>query len=93
MDRATMQQQMQQSIEQQTNRRNVQFQIVEQRTVTIRDQEVVLTVQEGSDGDGETVRQMFGFFEGRGGPTMLMIMGNADRWDENRANTFIESIR
>ena len=55
---------------------------------------VLLLTYEGSDYAGHTLRQMVsGLFEGRGGPTMLMITGDADSqaWEDIPA--FIASIR
>ncbi len=93
MDPETMQQQMQQSIQEQTNDSNVQFQVIEQKTIIIRDQEVLLTTQEGTNDEGKRIRQMIGMFQGNGGPTMLMIMGGVDTWNQATVDTFIDSIR
>lgn len=93
MDEAQMEEQLRQSIDRQTERRNVQLQVVGQSIVTIRDQEVTLTTSEGTDEAGRTFRQVIGVFQGKGGPTMLMIMGRAENWNQAAIDAFIASIR
>lgn len=92
MDEAQMEQQMQQSIGRETNTQDLNLEVVDQSTVTIRDQQVMLTTREGTNKEGVTVRQVTGFFQGKGGPTMLMIMGNTEKWDQAAIDAFIASI-
>jgi hypothetical protein len=92
MDEAQMEQQLRQSIERETNTGNLNFREVSQSTVTIRDQQVTLTTREGTNDEGVTLRQVMGLFQGKGGPTMLMIMGNTENWDQAAIDAFIASI-
>lgn len=92
MDEAQMEQQMQQSIRRETNTQDLNLEVVDQSTVTIRDQQVMLTTREGTNKEGVTVRQVTGFFQGKGGPTMLMIMGSTEKWDQAAIEAFIASI-
>ncbi len=88
-----MEQQLRQSIQQQTDMGDLQLEPVDQLTRTIRDQEVALTVSEGTTSEGERVRQITGVFQGRGGPTLLMVLGPVDGWDQAGVDAFISSIR
>jgi hypothetical protein len=93
MSEADMEQQLRQALERQTNTGDMQLTVVDQTTVTIRDQQVVLTISEGTDNEGEQIRQAMGLFQGKGGPTMLMIIGPTQSWDQAAIDQFLESIR
>ena len=93
MDRQSMEEQMRQSLQNHTSTEFSELEVVGQETVIIRDQNVTMTIYEGSTSEGERVRQMIGVFEGNEGTTMLMIMGPADRWDQRATDGFINSIR
>ena len=92
LDQAEMQRQMEQSIQQQSGRQLRGITVVDQVPVTIRDQAVTLTVSEGTDEKGNQVRQITGVFEGKGGTTMLMIMGNPQQWNQAEIDAFINSL-
>ncbi len=92
-NQAQMQEQIQQQLQQQTGSGNISFTIIEEKTTVIRDQEVILTIQEGTDSSGQTIRQAFAIFQGKGGPTVLMAMGEVERWDQTALDSFIDSIR
>jgi hypothetical protein len=52
-----------------------------------------MTAREGTSDRGEQLRQISGLFQGRGGPTMLMVTGEANAWDQEMLDSFIASIR
>jgi hypothetical protein len=93
MSEADMEQQLRQALERQTNSGDMQLSVVDQTTVTIRDQQVVLTISEGTNSEGQQIRQAMGLFQGKGGPTMLMIIGPTQSWDQAAIDQFIRSIR
>jgi hypothetical protein len=73
---------------------NVDMELVEEKTVTIRGQEVSLSVYEGTDEQGFAMKQVVsGFFEGKKGLVTLMIMGQETEWDQTEVDAFIDSIR
>jgi hypothetical protein len=84
--------QMREAMEQQTGQSNSQMHVVETRTEVIRGEEVSVTVSETST-QGLTLRQWLAVFRGNGGPTMLMIQGPSEAWDEEVIEEFIHSIR
>lgn len=93
MDQAEMERQMQDAVQQQMDTRDMQLEPVDQVTKVIRDQEVTLTISEGTDSEGNDIRQLTGVFQGKGGPTVLMILGSIQTWDQAAIDSFIDSIR
>jgi len=88
-----MEQQMRQSMERQYNIRGVDMRLVESKDATIRGEETVINVYEGSDQSGNTMRQLITSFPGKDGVAILMIMGEASQWDKELVNEFVQSIR
>ena len=90
-----MRQQMQDAIGQQAGRRgNVAFAVVATEQAVINGKPAVLTTLEGTDENGQTVRQIFGIFEAKNGSgAMVMVMGDEAGWDETAVNQFLASIR
>jgi hypothetical protein len=72
---------------------NTETEIVEQKPVTIRGEEVTLTISEGTSSDGVDFRMATAKFEGRGGPALAMIAGPLSEWDDEMVMTFVESIQ
>jgi hypothetical protein len=91
-DQEQMEQQIRQSFEQQSGRRGMTMTIVEVKEMTIRGAEVEVIIYEGSDENGNTMRQLATTFPGKGGTAMLMIMGSSENWDQEEIDTFIESM-
>ena len=87
-----MEQQMRQSFEQQSGQRGFQMKVVDTRKMTIRGEEVEVITYEGTSDSGNTMRQVITVFPGKGGTAMLMIMGDAQHWDKEEIDKFIESI-
>ena len=69
------------------------MQVVEFKKMVIRGEEVEVTIFEGSDQNGNILRQLITTFPGKDGTAMLMIMGPAQAWDQNLIDDFIESLR
>ena len=67
--------------------------LVEQKTVTICGQETTLNISEGISSDGVAFRMASAKFEGRGGPSLVMVAGPTDEWDSDVVEVFIESIQ
>ena len=88
-----MEQQLRQSFEQQAGNRGTDLHLVEVKKMTIRGDETDVAVYEGTDQAGDVVRQLITSFPGKNGTAMLMIMGNAQDWDQTVIDDFIRSIR
>lgn len=88
-----MQQEMQRSLEQQSGQPGVTWTTVDERTMSIRGQEVLVTEREGRSNNGFALRQMVTAFEGESGTVLIMIQGNAASWDEKLVNEFLTSIQ
>jgi hypothetical protein len=88
-----MREQIQQSWGQQTGQSGTNMQLIEERPITVRDQSTTLTIMEGTDQNGNTVRQAFTSFTGENGIVMFMAAGNADSFDQEAVDDFLESIR
>jgi len=91
-DQEQMEQQIRQSFEQQSGRRGMTMTIVEVKEMTIRGAESEVTIYEGTDENGNTMRQLVTAFPGKDGTAMLMIMGSPENWDQEEIDTFIESM-
>ena len=92
-DPKAFQEQMQRSLEQQSGRLGLNLKAVETRTITIRGQEVEVTVFEGADENGISIRQMVASFATENGLGMVLIQGVAGVLDQDAADAFLESIR
>jgi hypothetical protein len=95
-DQEEMRREMERSMAQQTGQGSAEMRPVEEKTYTIRGQQVDTTIMEGeADMDGRKVlmRQMIVIFEGRNGVAALMFAGPKDGWDQAMIDSFIASIR
>lgn len=92
LDQAAMERQLRQSTQHLTYNQYVRVRTVGQKMATIRGQEVMLTISEGLDSEGQTYREVFGLFHGKGGPTFLMIAAPIKDWDQSAIEAFIASI-
>ncbi len=86
-------QQMQQALEEQSGRQGIGMHVVNSYQTTIRGESTTVTIEESSAGSATAFRQLLAVFQGRQGPTMLMIQGTAGSWDQALADRFIASIR
>ena len=92
-DSEQMEQQLRKSFEEQSGNSSANMKLVEARDATIRGEKTVVAVYEGTDENGITMRQLITSFPAKNGSAMLMIVGDAEHWDQQLADDFIESIR
>ena len=88
-----MEQQMRQSFEQQMGRRGMDLHLVDVKKATIRGEETEISTYEGTDDNGNDIRQVVAAFPGKNGTAMFIIMGDLDGWDQQAVDDFIASIR
>jgi hypothetical protein len=88
-----MERQVEQALARQVGLGNAEMTSVRREEATIKGEPVTLTVREGTTDRGEQVRQVTGLFEGKEGPTILMILGDVSAWDQAMVDAFIASIR
>jgi hypothetical protein len=93
VDRKQMEQQLRKSFEQQFGQGGADMQVVEVKKMTIRGEEVEVTIFEGTNSKGYVMRQLVASFPGKAGTAMLMVMGSPSTWDDKLIDDFIESIR
>jgi hypothetical protein len=67
--------------------------LIEERPITIRDQSTTLSIYEGTDNNGNMVRQAFTSFTGENGIVMFMAAGDTESFDQAAVDQFLESIR
>jgi len=88
-----MQQQMRDAFANQTGTQNMDLEFVSSDDVTINGADATLATYEGTDSQGNNIRQIIGVFQTKGGdPGMLMILGDQDNWDEGGISQFLDSL-
>jgi hypothetical protein len=92
-EREQIEQQMRQSFQQQSGQTEVDWDVVETRTITIRGEETEVTVSRGSDESGVVFRQWMAVFPAKSGTGMVMIQGLEREFDDQVAEDFLESLR
>lgn len=70
-----------------------ELEVVEQWPFTLRGQDVLVTISEGTGGEGEMMRQATAVFQGKAGPTLLILREPSTRWDEATVQAFLASVR
>ena len=91
-DEKSFQEQMQRSFEQQSGRRGLNMKVVETKKMTIRGEEVNVTILEGSDESGVSLRQLMVIFPAKNGMGMVMIQSLKEQWDQQAVDQFLQSI-
>ena len=66
--------------------------IIETRPVTVRGQETILVISEGTDSEGGSYRQAAVTFDGQGGPALLVLSEPVERWDQATVDALLASI-
>lgn len=87
---------MESSMARQTGQGAADLQVVEQKTYTIRGQQVETVIMDGvADIEGQSVdiRQMIIVFDGKEGMAALMFYGAKAGWDQTLVDSFIASVR
>jgi len=95
-NQAQMQQSVDQSLRQQGMGDQEEILIKEsyQKEIEIRSQPITFTIAKGEGAESGTSRiQVTGTFDGRGGPAMLIIHADAEKFPEERIVEMIESIK
>jgi hypothetical protein len=93
VDQDQMEQQLRQAFEQQAGNQGADMRLVEVKKMTIRGEETDVAIYEGTDQNGNTLRELITAFPGKDGTAMLIIMGNLQDWDQTMVDDFIKSIR
>ena len=76
-----------------SNDPNTRMTIIENRTATVRGQEVAVVVSEGANSNNVAYRQVTVGFEGKGGPAMLVFSESAELWNQEAVDALLESIK
>ena len=92
VDSAQVEQQMRDTLLDQTRANNVTFYRVGERRATIRGQTVVLSIYE-DEPTGGAIRMVTGAFQGKAGQTILIMAGGVATWDWNKVEGFLGSVR
>lgn len=72
---------------------STETELIEQKPVIIRGQECTLNISEGTSSDGVEFRMVTAKFDGRSGPSLVMVAGPLDEWDAEMAEAFVSSIQ
>lgn len=72
---------------------NTHMTVIENRTATVRGQEVNVVISEGVNSENVPYRQVTVGFQGKGGPAMLVFSDSVERWDQETVDAFLQSIR
>jgi hypothetical protein len=72
---------------------NTRLTVIENRTTTVRGQEVTLVVSEGTNSEKVAYRQVTAGFQGKGGPAILVLSESVDLWDQASVDAFLQSIQ
>jgi len=87
-----IEEQLRQAADQQGGQGGASMQVVDSFESEIRGETVTVTVSEGAY-QSFTMRQLTTIFKGNNAPTILLIQGPVEYWDEQLVNDFIKSIR
>lgn len=72
---------------------NTETTLIDEKPVLIRGEECILHISEGTSSEGTTYRSAIATFEGRGGPSLVLISTPLDEWDIDLIESFISSIQ
>ena len=72
---------------------NTDMTLVEQRPVTIRGQETMLSISEGTSSEDVPYRKATATFQGRGGTALVMVAGPVGECDIEIVEEFVSSIQ
>ena len=62
-------------------------------TTTVRGQSTTLRLLEGTDKNGQAVKQLACMFEGKSGEILLVMVASQATWDQEMVDDFLKSIR
>lgn len=92
LDRTALEQQMRRMSRPQDRYGQNEPQIVDQKQVQIRGQEVTLLTGEGVNHDGQPYREVSAIFQGKGGPALVVFETPVASWDQATVDAFLASI-
>ena len=72
---------------------NTHMTVIENRTATVRGQEVNVVVSGGLNSDNVSYRQVTVGFQGKGGPAMLVFSDSTDLWNLEAVDALLASIQ
>jgi hypothetical protein len=84
--------QLRQAMRQQGSQPGMSMKLIETHEEVIRGETVIISVSEGNY-QSFTMRQWMTVFTGNKGPTILMIQGPAESWDDQIIEDFLKSIK
>jgi hypothetical protein len=84
--------QLQRTMEQQSGRSLSNVRTIDSRTTTIRGQPAQVILQEGTDSNNNTYRQLLVAFQGKGGTALLAAIGPASTWNQSAYDQMIQTI-
>jgi len=93
---ATGEREMQQIVDavtQKLNRTMQQVEVTRQEEVTVRGFPAQLIMSRGTDSEDTELGQMTLFFQGKGGPAVLMASSNLAVWDSAKMDQIVQSIQ
>lgn len=85
--------QLQEQMERQSGQQLRDLKLIDQYDTTIRGEPGQVFIQEGTNENGVTFRQMMVVFQGQGGLAMLSAFGPSANWDQAAYDQMIKSIR
>lgn len=94
MEEEELRRQMQLGLRRSLSWQNLDLQLVDQSTMTLKGRQVSLLYYEGTDGEGNRFKQIIsGLFPGKNGLIMLWLLGPEQGWDQAEIDAFFQSIR
>jgi hypothetical protein len=93
LDAAQLEAQAKKATENQTQDGDLNLHPVGTQTAVIRDQQVTLSISEGSNGSNQPYRQLAGVFQGRNGPAFLIFTEPIKTWNQAEVDSFLASIK
>jgi hypothetical protein len=72
---------------------NTRLTVIENRTATVRGQQVNVVISEGLNSDNVSYRQLTVGFPGKGGPAMLVFSNSLELWDQEAVDALLTSIQ
>jgi hypothetical protein len=72
---------------------NTKTTLIEDRPVIIRGQECTLNISEGTSSEGISYRSAAVTFEGKSGPSLVLMVSPREEWDIEMVEAFISSIQ
>ena len=72
---------------------NTRMTVIENRTATVRGQEVNVVISEGLNSESVAYRQLTVGFQGKGGPALLVFSDSVERWNPETVDDLLASLQ